>query len=164
MCNVTHRAFYFIVEEIKESGELECRNLLHRFHSAAMSELVRDTVFGHLIRLISHGKLLPYAEDRDPELWRQYVHHEKTERLAHHGHVEEEPQSGERHSSRQEESRRSSRTLQGGGLQTNAVGHTIDPENGKDVILVHWYGDKDPEVSLLQPTQNPAYQFFGRIQ
>ena len=141
----------FIVEGIQELGGLDFRNR-KPFNSAGMAELMRDTVFGHFIRLISHGKLLPYAENRDPELWRQYVHHEKTERLAHHGHVEEEPQSGGLQSSGQEQSRRSSRTLQGGDLHTNAVGHAVDPENGKDVVLVHWYGDKDPEVSLLRST------------
>lgn len=40
----------------------------HRDHISAMWELIRDPVFGRLIRFLSNGKLLPYAEDNDPGL------------------------------------------------------------------------------------------------
>ena len=54
-----------------------------------MFELIRDTVFGHLVRFVTRGKALPYPEDKNPDCWRQYVDHEKTARVAHHGHTEE---------------------------------------------------------------------------
>lgn len=48
-----------------------------------MIELVRDTTIGHLVRWISHGKLLPHAEDVDPTLWRMYISTEKSTTLEH---------------------------------------------------------------------------------
>lgn len=48
-----------------------------------MLELFRDTVIGHLLRWLSHGKLLPHAEDVDPSLWRMYVSTDKSTDLEH---------------------------------------------------------------------------------
>lgn len=48
-----------------------------------MIELFRDTTIGHLIRWVSHGKLLPHAEDVDPTLWRMYISTEKSTTLEH---------------------------------------------------------------------------------
>lgn len=48
-----------------------------------MIELFRDTTIGHLIRWISHGKILPHAEDVDPTLWRMYISTEKSTTLEH---------------------------------------------------------------------------------
>ncbi|MCJ1396384.1 hypothetical protein MMC18_009274 [Xylographa bjoerkii] len=117
-----------------------------------MSELIRDTVFGHLVRYLSGGKLLPYAEDRDPGLWKQYIHDEKTMRMAHHGHTGElevgEPEPVDKPDapkSRESISRDSSTTRRESNMQTNALGHPIDPEKGRDTNVVHWYGDDDPE-------------------
>lgn len=46
-----------------------------------MKELIRDTVLGHFLRLITKGKVLPYAEDRDPSLWERYIDKEKSGRV-----------------------------------------------------------------------------------
>ena len=46
-----------------------------------MLELFRDTVIGHLLRWVSHGRLLPHAEDIDPSLWKMYVSSEKSANL-----------------------------------------------------------------------------------
>jgi len=48
-----------------------------------MLELFRDTTIGHLLRWVSHGKLLPHAEDVDPTLWRMYISTEKSTTLEH---------------------------------------------------------------------------------
>ena len=48
-----------------------------------MLELFRDTVIGHFLRWVSHGRLLPHAEDIDPSLWRMYVSTEKSTKLEH---------------------------------------------------------------------------------
>ena len=53
-----------------------------------MFELIRDTVFGHLVRFVTRGKALPYPGDKNPDYWKQYVHHEKTARVARHGHTD----------------------------------------------------------------------------
>ena len=36
-----------------------------------MTELLRDTVFGKIVRFASRGKLFQWAEERDPELWKK---------------------------------------------------------------------------------------------
>ena len=63
--------------------------------SVKMKELVRDTVFGHFLRLVTGGRVLPYEEDRDPSLWKRYIDVEKSGRMAHHGHTEDEEEDEE---------------------------------------------------------------------
>ena len=106
----------------------------------SMSELIRDTVFGHFLRFVTRGKVLPYAEDKNPGLWREYVHHEMTGRMAHHGHVGEETgdETEEEKETRvepQDSSQDTSRTRAGKGAGRNALGHTIDAEKGRDVSM-----------------------------
>jgi DHA1 family multidrug resistance protein-like MFS transporter len=60
-----------------------------------MIDLIRDTVFGHLPRLTSKGKILPHEEDRDLSLWKRYSDTEKSGRMAHHGHTGEEEKAEE---------------------------------------------------------------------
>ncbi|KAI9839881.1 MAG: hypothetical protein M1819_000073 [Sarea resinae] len=125
-----------------------------------MTELIRDTVFGHLLRLLSGGRLLPYAEDRDPALWKKYVNEEASGRLAHHGHLE-------RHGT---ESDTEDRPIEGIGIAkreenglpladsspsdssdlafNEASGVKVDPEKGKDYNVVDWFGPDDPENPL----------------
>ena len=119
-----------------------------------MIELIRDTVFGHLVRIVSGGKILPFAEDRDPSLWRRYVHDEKTQRMAHHGHTEEQPEEERQEGARRSSSGRTSTTRAGNEdeMRTNALGHKVDPEQGKDTAVVGWYSDHDPEVDVSSPS------------
>lgn len=60
-----------------------------------MTELIRDTVFGKCLRLVSRGKILPFEEERDPGLVERYIDKEKSRRMAHHGTVDEEEKDGE---------------------------------------------------------------------
>ncbi|KAL8706259.1 MAG: hypothetical protein Q9201_000696 [Fulgogasparrea decipioides] len=46
-----------------------------------MLETLRDSAAGHLLRWASGGRLLPHAEDVDPNLWRMYVSTEKSKNL-----------------------------------------------------------------------------------
>lgn len=50
-----------------------------------MSGLIRDSVFGHCMRLISRGKLFPYPEERDSSIWDTYVNSEKSTNMARYG-------------------------------------------------------------------------------
>lgn len=61
-----------------------------------MKELFRDTVTGHFLRIISGGKILPFEEDRDPSIWKKYVHVEKSGHMAHHGTLEPEAEDEEK--------------------------------------------------------------------
>ena len=109
-----------------------------------MAELIRDTVFGHFVRLITKGKYLPYAEERDLELWKQYIHHEKTGQMASHGRLGLQLSNDQRDT----KSNETSRTRTSENQPTNLVsGHRIDQEKGRDVNIVDWYGDTDSEVS-----------------
>ncbi|KAI9782163.1 MAG: hypothetical protein M1835_004083 [Candelina submexicana] len=52
-----------------------------------MTDLLRDTIFGHLVRLVSRGRRLRYLEEIDPSLWHKYVNAEKSAQVARLGHV-----------------------------------------------------------------------------
>ena len=62
-------------------------------HYLIMSELIRDTILGHFLRLGTRQKVLPYEEDRDPSLWKRYVDKEKSGNMAHHGYVSPEDEN-----------------------------------------------------------------------
>jgi DHA1 family multidrug resistance protein-like MFS transporter len=139
-----------------------------------MKELIRDTIPGHLLRLATGRKVLQYEEERDSSLWKRYIDKEKSGRLAHHGKEEEEEEeeeekkqeaneSGDGNSGAQQRdsvaegnntsnTRNSSNTRVGSGeAQRNEIyGVPIDPEKGRDVSLVTWFGDDDPEVHISQ--------------
>lgn len=157
----------------------------HRFGfcwKSSMKELIRDTVFGHFLRIVTKIKVLSYEEERDPSLWKQFLDKEKSGNLARHGSVnepqkdeEKEGQAGGDESSDNQgfkddevpngeeqrqpqretnpESRRSSDTRVGEQERRNeASGVVIDPEKGRDVSLITWFGDDDPEVCSLTVT------------
>jgi len=130
-----------------------------------MKELLRDTAFGHLLRLITRQGVLPYEEDRDPSLWKRYVDKEKSGRMAHHGHPGEEEKQEENgetdnendsskrrtDANRQDEEsppRNSSETRVAAGepQRNDASGVPVDPERGRDVTIVTWFSEDDPEV------------------
>jgi len=101
-----------------------------------MAELFRDTAFGHLLRAISKNKILPYPEETNPDIWKQFIDKKGSANLAKYGQTEEP----------KDETDGSERTRVGGqDAQVNSVsGAKVDSENGKDIHLVSWYGDDDP--------------------
>jgi len=44
------------------------------FKAVRMSDLIRDSAFGRLVRSASGNKYFTYAKERDPSLWKKYVH------------------------------------------------------------------------------------------
>lgn len=115
-----------------------------------MSDLIRDTVFGQFLRTVSGGKLLPFPEARDTSLWKQYISFEKSNRMAHHGHTGvETPEEQHERQERLTSSNETSRTQLGDYSEPkNLAGTAIDQEKGRDVHVVDWYGDDDPEVGI----------------
>ncbi|KAL8950689.1 MAG: hypothetical protein Q9222_003275 [Ikaeria aurantiellina] len=112
-----------------------------------MAEFIRDTAFGHIVRIITRGKSLQYAEDKDPSLWRKYMSDEKTMRMAHHGNPEKET-AGDAPLPSSEES---SRTRAGDEQPINEpTGQPIDQEKGRDTNVVDWFDEHDPEVILIR--------------
>ena len=117
---------------------------------------MRDTLVGDVIRILSGRRLLPYAEEKDPSLWKRYINREKTDQMAHHGHIQEETE--EEQEERSNRSRSSESTALGDEQPANVVtGHVIDKEKGRDINVVHWYGDDDPEAG--NSWSSTAYAF-----
>ena len=136
-----------------------------------MTEMIRDTAFGHILRLVTGGRVLQYEEDKDPSVWKRYIDKEKSGRMAHHGTVEEEKKEEEGKKTGNEDagedqqpdrqqgshgaqaSRNSSNTQLGDETPRNEVsGVPIDSEKGRDASIVTWFSDEDPEVSFFVDT------------
>jgi DHA1 family multidrug resistance protein-like MFS transporter len=127
-------------------------------------DLLRDSPFGHLVRLVSRGKLLQYPEERDPSLWKRYVNQEKSGFVAHHGNTQEPGEEVEELSRVRgirerdgHDSETSSHTRVGEG-HNEASGVRVDTEKGKDAHVIDWDGPDDPQVRirLLDVTQDGA--------
>ena len=131
-----------------------------------MSELIRDTVFSHLVRLVTKGRVLQYAEEKDPSLWKRYLDHDQTKNMAIYGKPEGTPEekreketspAGNKNVSSSSEE--SSRTRSGDGeqqLHSTITGQKIDPEKGRDTSMVTWFGDNDPEVCVVASSSSSS--------
>jgi len=135
-----------------------------------VADLIRDSAFGHLVRLVSKGKLFPYDEEKDPALWRKYLNETKSGHAAYHGKteapegdVDELTQARGLRAREGNDSEASSRTEVAEGFN-EASGVRVDPEKGKDVNIIDWTGDDDAHVwfscagRIVSPTddrQNP---------
>lgn len=121
---------------------------------------MRDTAVGDLIRIFSGYRIFPYAEEKDPSLWKRYINRERTDQMAHHGHVQEETE--EEQKDRRNRRRSSETTAVGEEQPTNVVtGHVIDKEKGRDINVVHWYGKNDPEAGYpLSSTSSACSHTF----
>jgi DHA1 family multidrug resistance protein-like MFS transporter len=135
-----------------------------------MLELFRDTTLGHFLRVLTRQKVLPYEEERDATLWKRYVDKEKSGNMARHGHVgpaeemDEEKEeddtdgiSSDNTTSQPSDQRPGNATTHTGLPRTSSdtrVGsqdnqrQNANLEKGRDVTIVSWYSDNDPEVSL----------------
>lgn len=116
-----------------------------------VADLIRDSPFGHVVRLVSRGKLFPYPEESDPNKWKQYVHKEKSGYMAHHGTAEPPEEESEELSQMRgvrtreaNDSETSSRTHVGEGFNEGS-GVRVDPEKGKDKNVIDWDGPNDPQ-------------------
>lgn len=137
--------------------------------SNSMIELIRDTAFGQLVRLVSGNKVFQYPEEIDPSIWTRFIDEEKSGYLAHHGDTNppddgavmpgiggirtregqfalQIPASRQNQPRRSKRSEESSRTRVGDENEhiNNASGVKVDPEKGRDLHLVTWYGPNDP--------------------
>ncbi len=127
-----------------------------------MTELIRDTAFGHLIRLLSRGKYLKFAEEADPSIWTRYIDEKKSGYLAHSGSTappedgfDFTPLEGIRTREAQFSILPPDRLVTTKSSQSShsttdqpinkVSGVPIDSEKGRDIHLVGWYGDDDPE-------------------
>lgn len=141
-----------------------------------MRELIRDSCFGQIVRLVTNKKFLRYPEEDDVEYWKKYLNETKSGYAAHHGTTEPEEKSDKEKDQQRSDSDTPDQEPLGGyrtreerGTQLPnssgssmtevdsservrynvASGIKVDPEKGKDVHIVDWYGENDPAVWFL---------------
>ncbi|KAF2472291.1 benomyl/methotrexate resistance protein [Lindgomyces ingoldianus] len=108
-------------------------------------DLIRDSAFGHLVRLTSGGKWFPYAEERDPELWKQFVNEEKSGYLAHHGDTNPPEDSSKDQLDAGSTTSSKSRQSEDGNIDNEVSEPRVDPEKGRDKHVIDWFGPDDPD-------------------
>ncbi|KAI9844360.1 MAG: hypothetical protein M1837_005664 [Sclerophora amabilis] len=109
-----------------------------------MGDLVRDSVFGQIVRTASGGKLLHWDEQVDPSYVDRYLGNDFSKNTADHGSPgEQNVEEKNRTSSPGSRSASTSSTAQGGS-NDELGGTKADPEKGKDVHMVNWL-DHDPQ-------------------
>ena len=128
-----------------------------------MTTLIQDSIAGHFLRILTNARFFKYAEERDPSLWKRYTNIEKSSRLAYHGRTGSvnipdgdtlrpsgSSESGARAGADAGARRIPSSAWWHGGSQFQGLtGTRIDPEKGKDVYLVDWWDENDPEVCFI---------------
>ena len=119
-----------------------------------VADIIRDSPFGHIVRLVTRNKCFQYPEEKDPGLWKKYVNQEKSGYVAHHGNTsppeEEVEELRQARGVREREGSDSSRTEVGENYNY-ASGVRIDQEKGKDQYVIDWYGPDDPQVWRSSP-------------
>lgn len=130
-----------------------------------MRELIRESIFGQTIRLVTKRNFLQYPEELDPSMWKQYIDYEKSGRpalrsvsLPARRASDEESEDERKRSVDAEKEGNDSETHS--PTRTNQTDATTDPENGKDTLLVTWYGPNDPAVRDTSPTVAAATADF----
>jgi DHA1 family multidrug resistance protein-like MFS transporter len=163
-----------------------------------MSDILRDSIFGHGVRMLTGNKWLKYPEEKDPSIWERSISVKKSAQMAVAGrtgsdvqipkpdsetssrtevtdHVPTEkpisgtPEDGPATESPVERDIPSEKDVDnmpsdvlandlhaatnastsGPPLEplVNTVSRVkVDPERGRDLHVVDWYGDDDPEV------------------
>src|SRR4051812_44512285 len=125
-------------------------------------ECVRDSSFGHIVRLATRGRMFKFLDERNPNIWKTLVNEEKSGYLAHHGTTEphgddsdvednglggirtREAKGDEKdddHSGRPSWNRESSQDTHVADEHVHynhASGVKVDPEKGKDVHLIEF--------------------------
>jgi len=155
-----------------------------------MKELIRDSIFGQAVRVITGKRVFKYPEEVDSEHWKKFINEEKSGYAAHHGikdgaiqpHGDEsedeekiEGIGGLRTRDARAERERDQETSrphgnsagssssdmtavgerQDGAQYNSASGVKVDPEKGRDLHIVDWYGPDDAENPQNWSTSMP---------
>ncbi len=128
-----------------------------------MAELMRDTVFGHFVRLVTRNRYFQYAEEKDPSLWKQFLDREQTRNMARYGHPELTPEEQKEVDAANLTPAQNSNDATPSGtsdhsldkeethepqMHTTITGQRVDTEKGRDASMVTWFGDNDPEMPM----------------
>lgn len=124
-----------------------------------MADLLRDTGFGQIARLLSGNKLFPFPDEVNPSLWKNFASRATSSSLP--------PQSSHSEKGESEKSHDVESAAQQQPTPDENHSHPLaDTGNGEDqdVFLVNWYDADDPEVRIVfdlvgrhahRQTQNP---------
>lgn len=115
-----------------------------------MTELIRDTILGHCVRLVTGKRVLLYEEEKNPELWQKYVNKDKSANMAVHGQTsppdaEEKVEDSQRRDRSPESGSSVSTIINENTTVDQLAGQPVDPEKGTDALVVDWWGANDPE-------------------
>lgn len=121
------------------------------------ADLIRDSFFGHVCRLLTGGKVFQYPEEKDPSYWLRYINEDKSLHMAHHGRPTP-PMDAEEEEKKKEETTVVKETADGGIIETStsaAVDIELGPR-GRVEKIVDWDGPDDPEVSQSKKQRQPS--------
>lgn len=140
-------------------------------------DIIRDSAFGHIVRIVTRNKVFQYPEERDPSFAIKYYNNEKTRNMARYG-LTSRPDDASAKSGKssgnddekddeKDDSNLAAPPLEeaehhssGGSVDSadtrvpldhqvsNVTGTRVDPEKGRDVTVVDWDGPDDPENPL----------------
>ena len=107
-----------------------------------MAELIRDTVLRQFLELVFGRKISSHPQDEDPSMWKQYLRPGDVGYLMYHGYrAEGVPNEQQELRDRRNWSQNTSETLVGDERRREA--ENMDPEKGRDVHVIDWYGKND---------------------
>ncbi|KAF4549272.1 Caffeine resistance protein-like protein 3 [Elsinoe fawcettii] len=129
-----------------------------------VADLVRDSFFGHMVRLATGQKAFTYPEERDPAIAGRYYNYEKSTNMARYGQTTMPEDSSPKKDIEKDDSPSGSPTPRpsnafGRGDRgsvsssateaipqvSNIAGTPVDPEKGRDLTVIDWDGPNDPE-------------------
>ena len=118
-----------------------------------MSDLMRYTVFGHFLRLISQGKLLPWAEQENSPIVKKYTavkleQDDKSTALATRKSNEELTGENREQLGTPSDSASTVTVSSHHDVETS-IGIRADKEKGQDFFLIE-FSEGDPEVSWTE--------------
>jgi DHA1 family multidrug resistance protein-like MFS transporter len=100
-----------------------------------MASRFHSTIFGQLVRALSGNKYFRYPDEIDPSLWKKAVQSPSPEE-----------EKGEENNDNNDPTMKEAGA--GAGAQDLAsTNHIVD--DGKDILVVGWYGQDDLEVRTL---------------
>ncbi|KAF3764107.1 benomyl/methotrexate resistance protein [Cryphonectria parasitica EP155] len=103
-----------------------------------MIDTIRESFFGQCCRLVTGGRVFQYPEEVDSSLCHRYVNEEKSTNMGLHGKTGS-PETNSSSSTDNIDARSNSQDA----LREKGRRY-VDPEKGKDVHIVDWYGPDDP--------------------
>ena len=108
-------------------------------------ELIRESAFGQIVRLITRNKVFQYPEEKDLSFYEKYINHDKSRNMAVHGSTEPPEDFEKKHAAKSPQDPESSTSTI---ADNEASRYPTDPEKGRDVTMIDWYGPDDPEVDM----------------